>query len=762
MKKTKFFYIITILFLIFCQQNLLSEDLKGNFIGIVKDKELKKPLQGVTIKILNTKFGTFTDKEGRFEIKDIPVGKYAVQFTYIGYEKFILQNVFVNTAMPMDMIIELTPKVIELGTAEVRAGYFIKEVESATSTQTLNFDDIKSAPGVQEDVIRATALLPGVGVTSAGRNDLIVRGGAPFENLFIVDDIEIPNINHFGSQGSSGGPLSIINIDFVKDVKFSSGGFEAKYSNKLSSLTDIKLRQGNKEKFGTILNLSATGFGMNFEGPISKNSTILFSLRRSYLDLIFKAAGFSFIPEYWDLQTKIVWDINDRNSLSYLLIGALDDVTFNNDNEDNRFKNSRILAPEQRQYFTGLSWQRLFNNGYAKFIIGRTFTSFNTSQLDSNLNNIFKNISSEGEISLKADFFFEIAKKTNLNFGNQFKYASKLEYNINIPGFVRTDKDGNPVPLEVDTNFNAFNNSTYINLTSAIGQFRYTLGGVLNYYSITNPEFYFSPRILALYQINEVSALALSLGRYYQPPSYIWLVGGYNQNLKALRADQIVLSYNHTPLEDVKVQLEIYNKWYSNYTARIFRPQAVLSPSGFDDVTNDIPFGLEPLQSSAKGYSRGIELFIQKKLSEIPLYGLLSLTLSESKFTSIDNIERVSAFDQTFILNLSLGYRFNSEWEVVSKFRFSTGLPTTPYTNTGQLDFSKYNQGERLPVFHQLDLRIDKTWFFKNLSMVTYIDVQNIYGRKNISQLRWNSRTKNVEYSTSIGVLPSIGITIMF
>jgi len=316
--------------------------------------------------------------------------------------------------------------------------------------------------------------------------------------------------------------------------------------------------------------------------------------------------------------------------------------------------------------------------------------------------------------------------------------------------------------LKTDTNFTAFKNSTYINFTSAIGHLKYTIGGRLNYYSTTNPELYFSPRLLGSHQINDVSAIALSLGRYYQPPSYIWLVGGYNDNLKALRADQIVLSYNHIPLENVKVQLEIYHKWYSNYTARKFRPQAVLSPNGFDDVTNDIPFGLEPLESTGEGYSRGIELFIQKKLSEIPLYGLLSITLSESKFKSIDKQERLGSYDQTLILNFSFGYRFNTEWEFASKFRASTGLPTTPYLNNGQLDFTKYNEGERLPIFHQLDVRLDKTWFFDYLTMVTYIDIQNLYGRKNVSQLRWNPRTKSTEYSKSIGILPSIGITVMF
>lgn len=735
---------------------------KGIISGTVISKTTQQPLQSITVRVLNTNFGAFTDSKGKFQINNIPNGTYSVQFTGVGYEKYVQTDVMVNSAMPRKLEIQLIDKIIELQGAEVRASYFIKNAETVTSTQSLSYEDIRRSPGAQEDVIRATALLPGVAVTSAGRNDLIVRGGAPFENLFVVDNIEIPNINHFGSQGATGGPLSIINIDFVRDVSFSSGGFGSKYGNKVSSITNIQLRNGNEDMFGGKLNLSATGFGLGLEGPVTDKGSFLFSARRSYLDLIFKAAGFSFIPEYWDFQTKINYNINQNNSLSFLGIGALNTVTLNNSTQDDRYGNSRVQVPNQNQYFSGLTWQTLFKDGFGRFTLGRTFTTYNTSQKDSNLVEIFKNLSDEGETSLKTDFEFKLNSSMDIMIGNQIKYASKLTYDINIPGYIRTDLNGVPQELKIDTAFSSFKNSSYVSLTTAIGNHKITAGGRLDYYDITEPKFYFSPRLSVIYQLNDVSAITFSGGRYYQAPSFIWLVGGSKEPLKAIQADQLVLGYDHTPMEDLKVQLEVYYKWYSNYPGRVWRPQSVLAPSGFDDINNDIPFGLEPLSMTASGFSRGAELFIQKKLSEIPLYGLLSLTFSETKFKSLDGIERTGAFDSRFIMNFSLGYKFTNDWEIAGKFRASTGLPTTPFLTNGKLDYTKYNEGERLPFFHSLDIRVDKKWNFSKMALTTYIDIQNVYGRKNVAQIRWNPRINDAEYSTNLGVLPSIGINLEF
>lgn len=693
---------------------------------------------------------------------NVPTGVYSVRISSIGYETYIASDVTITSGRPTMLEIELAERVLMLDAAEVTASFFSNTIEASTSTQSFNFEEIRRAPGVQEDVLRATALLPGVNVTAAGRNDLIVRGGAPYENLFIVDNIEVPNINHFGSQGSTGGPLSIINLDFVRNVEFSAGGFPAKFGDKTSSLTHIKLRNGNESKFGGKATISASQFGLNLEGPVTEKGSFWFSARRSYLDFLFNAAGFSFIPEYWDFQGKFNYRLNQNNSLTFLAISAINTVKLNNDDLDARYDNSRITVPEQLQYFSGLTWKRTFSNGFTTVTLGRSYVNFETYQNDSTLTEIYRNNSKEGEISFKTDLVIQTGSGSELTVGNRLKYGSKLDYDILIPGYLRTDDEGTPQPLRIDTTLNSIKNATYASYTFTAGKSKVTAGGRLNYFDFTEEQFYFAPRLSYTYSINEKHSLITSLGSYYQSPSYLWLIGGTEGKLSAIKADQAVVGYRHNPRPDLLVQVELFYKLYDKYPGRIWRPQAVLAPAGFQDATSDIPFGLEPIDYDASGYSRGIELFVQKRFSEIPIYGLFSVTLSESAFKSLEGKERPGAYDTPFIMNLAVGYRFNSKWEVSSKFRAAEGIPTTPFDELGQLDFSRYNEGERLPFFHSLDVRVDRRWNFSKLGLIAYIDIQNVYNNQAVSSRRWDEREQKVIENTSIGILPTIGVSLEF
>lgn len=738
----------------------------GSVEGRVVNATTKEPLVGATVQLVGTQLGAISRAEGKFTIKKIPNGVYTLKVTSLGYRPELVSDVVIGTGKPYTLTVELLEQAVQIEAAEVEADYFRRTNEAITSTQLLNAEDIRRAPGVQEDVVRAVALLPGVGVTQAGRNDLVVRGGAPFENLFLVDNIEVPNINHFGSQGSTGGPLSLINIDFVRETQFSTGGFSTQFGDKVSSVTNIKLREGNDERFAGEVNLSATGFGVIAEGPIPGNGSFLASVRRSYLDLIFKAAGFGFIPEYWDFQLKTVNRIDSKNSIEFLTIGALNSVTLNNDDADKRFDNSQVATPQLGQYFSGITWKTLFENGYANITLGRTWTRFETSQNDSNLVTIFRNNSTEGETSLRADFIVQFSDKFDLSFGNIAKYASALDYNIILPGFLRVDQAGNQRPLTVDTSFTTFRNGTYFYANySATENLRITGGARVDFYPFLDDQtLYFSPRAALRWSFDDTRGVTLSAGRYVQSPSWIWLVGDTqnSQTLRAITANQAVLSYDHVLASDLKFQVEGYYKVYDNYPARVFRPQAVLAPAGFDDVTSDIPFGLEPLAGVGTGTSYGAEIFLQKKLSDVPLYGLLSLSVNKTTVTGIDGIERAGSFDTRFIGNLAVGWRIDSEWEISGKVRAATGLPTTPFNSDGTLDFTRWNAGERLPFFHSADLRIDKRWPFAGFQLITYIDIQNIYARKNVSGIRWNAREGRAELNESIGILPSIGINIEF
>ncbi|MBA3855071.1 MAG: TonB-dependent receptor, partial [Gemmatimonas sp.] len=688
----------------------------GTITGTVVVSGTEQPIVGAQLVVEGSDRRAVSDEQGRFVILGVAPGVWRLQVRAIGYRPVIIPDVVVGSGKPTTLAIRLLPAPIDVAAVEVRAAYFTPAVEGTTSTQTLSAEAIRRAPGVQEDVVRAVALLPGVGVTQPGRNDLVVRGGAPFENLFLVDGIEVPNINHFGTQGSTGGPLSLINVDAVEQASFSAGGFAAKYGDRTASVTSITLREGNRRQFGGEFTLSATGGFAVAEGPLGERGSFYVSARRSYLDLLFKAAGFGFVPAYSDLQVKAVQDIGSRDKLSFLFIGADGTVTFFNDEADQRYDNSRVAAPSQRQYFSGLTWRRLVPRGIFDLTLGRTWTSFETIQNDS-LNppsTIFRAFSTEGEQSLRADLTLQASTRTEINVGAIARYASDLSYDLLLPGPLRTDATGTPRPLTVDTTFTADRQALYGSVAyQATPKLRATIGLRGDRYGFLDGTMRASPRLGLRFSLTDRTALSASAGRYWQTPSFIWLVGDpSNALLDPFRADQAVAGIEHLLRDDVKLQFEVYAKGYAQYPRRLFRPQAVLSPSGFDDVTSDIPFGLEPLAATAKGRSLGAELFIQKQLSDIPLFGLASVSVARTTFDGADGVSRPGSFDTRAIGNAVLGWRPNAKWEISGKFRIASGLPTTPFitsgADAGRQDFTQWNEGERLPVFHSLDLRVDR------------------------------------------------------
>jgi hypothetical protein len=741
---------------------------RGAVSGRVMDAVTERPVAGADVALEGTALRTTADASGVYRLQNVPPGVYRLVVRAIGYTPYVQSDVVVGSGKPYTVNVMLNPQAVRLEAVEVRPSYFRAPERAGANTRVLGREETRRAPGVQEDVVRAVALLPGVSITSAGRNDLFVRGGAPYENLFVVDGIQVPNVNHFGSQGSTGGPLSLINIEFLQEATFSAGGYGAKYGDRTASFTNIRLREGNGDRLSGELNLSATGFGLILEGPLPGNGSFLGSLRRSYLDLIFRAADFSFVPRYWDFSFKTAHRIGRSNTLSFLAIGALDRVDFFNETADDRFDNSRILAPEQNQYFTGLTWKHFLSSGTLTVTLGRTFTKFNSEQRDSLGQSIFRSLSSEGENALQADLALEPGRRTTLTFGAVAHYASDLTYDVLLDGFYRLDADGIPSTLAVDTTFNAFRIAGYGEVGYGVSsRLTATLGARVTHYAFVG-ETRLDPRIGARYALGRNTALIGSAGRYHQPPSYIWLIGDPANpgTLDPIRSDQVVLGVERQLRPDTKLQIEAFYKWYGSYAARGFRPQAVLAPSGFEDVTNDIPFGLEPLASVGTGRSYGVEVFVQKKLSAVPLYGLVSLTFTHSEFESLDSETRPGAYDGHVIANILAGYRFNDAWEVSGKFRLATGLPSTPFVTegiyTGRLDFSQYNAGPRLPLFNSLDVRVDRRWSFRSWQLELYVDIQNIYGRKNVSGYRWNPRDQAPEADESLGILPTIGVNLQF
>jgi hypothetical protein len=743
----------------------------GTLTGRIVDAVSRRGIAAARVTLLGLDRNDMTDGTGGYRFTNVPPGQYRLQVIAIGFRPLIRTDLRIGSGRPLQIDIALEPLPYELETIEVQPNYFEESLRAPTASETLEAEQIRRAPGVQEDVVRAVALLPGVGVTSGGRNDLIVRGGAPFENLFLVDGLPVPNINHFGTQGSTGGPLSLINIEFVDQAQFSSGGFGVAYGDRTASLTSIRLREGNRERFSAIANLSATGFGLIAEGPIGKRASFMVGVRRSYLDLLFKLADFSFIPAYWDATLKVNYTLDDRNRLSFTAIGALDEVTFNNTTVEDREDNSRILAPDQKQYFAGLTWDHYLRRGLLSVTLGRTFTDFRTSQLAFTTPPVplVANQSREGITTLRAALSWQASNRLRFEVGNLLKWGDDLRYQVFVDGAVRTDQNFNPEPLTVDTSFTTLQNASYAELDYDLSRrLTATLGTRVQYYDYLTQAWRADPRLGLAYGLSPTSSLTMTVGRFHQAPSFIWLVGdpGNPEQLVPIRSDQLIGGYRRLVRPDLKFQVEGFYRRYRDYPARVFRPQAVLAPTGFEDATTDIPLGLEPLVSTGTGTTYGAELLIQKRFSDTPWYGLLSTSLARAEFTSLEGRPRTGQYDTRFIMTLGAGYRLSRSWEINAKWRLASGLPTTPYIESGpdegRLDFTRYNEGSRLPTFYALDVRVDRRWSFPGLQLEVYPDIQNLTNRQNVSGVRWDFSTQSVEANESIGILPTIGVNVEF
>lgn len=738
----------------------------GSIVGRVVSTANGAGIEGARVEVLGNGRIANTGALGRYLLDSVPVGAWRVRATAIGFEPVVLTDILLGSGKPFELELRLAPRVVEVTEIVVDAPDFQPGIESATSTGNLSAEDVRRAPGAQEDVVRAVALFPGVAVTTGGRNDLAVRGGAPYENLFLVDGLEVPNINHFGNQGSTGGPLTILNIDFIREASFSSGGFGVQYGDRTASLESFSLREGNSERLAGEVNLSATGFGIIGEGPMGKNGTFLASVRRSYLDLVFRAADFSFIPEYWDAQVKLTQRIGTRSALSLIAVGALDNIILADATADDRLDNSRVAAPDQKSYFTGLTWNYSLPKGLLTVTLGRTWTRFSTSQYDTLLAPVYLNRSEEGDNSLKTELAWQFTPRVQVTFGNTLRIADQLDYRVLLAGEYRTDSLNQPQPLAVDTTFTALRNATYAQASFFVGNVRLTAGLRGDWYQFIG-AFRVAPRVGANIPVGTSGSLNLSLGQYYQAPPFIWLVGdpGNVDRLKPIRATTGIVGYERLFRPDLKGQVEAYYKRYTDYAARLYRPEAVLQPAGFDDVTSDIPSGLEPLSSIGTGRSYGVEVQVQKKFSTVPLYGLVSLTANRSEFAGVDSVYYTGAFETRFIGNLLAGWRFNPRWEVSGKYRVATGLPYTPFATSGSLegerDFASYNQS-RLPTFSAVDIRVDRRWSFQSVQLDVYIDIQNLFGKKNIVGTYWNERTQQEDFDTALGVLPTIGVNVEF
>jgi len=763
--------------------SLLTAQITGTISGRVIDERSQKPLIGTNVIVLDANFGTSTDQDGNFVISNIPVGTYRLRFDFIGYEPQLKTDVVVISANPVTVNIELSESILEGEVVTVTGGYFTQEKKIQTSTIGLSKEEIRRFPGGFEDVVRTVSTLPGVAINSAGgRNDLLVRGGGPSENLYVINNIEVPNINHFGTQGNSSGSLSFVNLDFVEDVTFSTGGFSARFGDKMSSVLSLKMIDKIPPGIESKWTVSATQYGFNFDLPINQKGNFIFSARQSYLDLIFKAAGLPFVPVYTDFNIIGNYNITPKDKLFFIGLSAIDNIERDQSTLEKKVTNAGLLDNSQYQGISGLNYRRLLNSGYIDVTLTNSLFRYDFSQMNENEEKYFKSDADEMETSAKIQHYWVKSKSIGLRTGISTKFVK----NTNSTTFADSiyDRSGNKLPIALFGLPQTIDESIDANKYSFYSEFDWLATSKLNvnagirgdYYQFIDKKFYIAPRLSLKYSVNSKLKIRASGGIYYQSPSYVWTSNPFNSGLKALQNNMGVIGTDYLLRDDIRLSFEGYYKDYSNLpsgTISGVNDHIVINNTGtgFGGRDDDFQsFGYFNLNSQGAGNAYGAEFLVQKKYSSIPLYGLMSFSYSKSELLANDGNTYPGQYDQRFIFNITGGYIFNSKWEIAGKFRYFTGVPyTTVYRPSENPVRQGYIQNipdeyldNRTDAGHHLDIRIDRYFNFPSWTLIVYLDIQNVYNFKIPQRPNYDFWDDSIVTSSSIGVLPSIGISAEF
>ena len=779
-----------ILFILFFLQGILSFAQNTGFIsGTVLDKNSQKPLAGASIQLNPGGKGQTTAENGTFRFSGIEPGSYAITISSINFKTITLSNVMVTTGNENILSIELEPDPNALENVVVsgrRNTARAASLENPLSVQRLTIEDIKANPGGNFDISKVIQSLPGVGGGVGGggfRNDIIIRGGAPSENVFYLDGIEVPIINHFSTQGAGGGPQGILNVSFIEDVKLSTSAFDARYDNTLSSVFQFKQKSGNPNRLQGNIRLSATELAATLDGPLSKKTTFLASARRSYLQLLFKAIDLPIRPNYWDFQFKTTTKINDKLTLNVLGVGAIDEFSFAVPKEATPEKLYAISSSpfiNQWSYTVGVSLKKLINKGYWNLALSRntldnTVDKFEDNQDPKDIERTLKINSRETENKLRFDV------TNNLN-GWKLSYGAVLQLvDFDNSFFQRfrpalTDGQGNIIQEAVILTSN--NNADFVryggfaqagkrfmdNRLSVNFGLRMDANTLAN--SSSNPFEQLSPRVGLSYALSNKWSVSASYGTYYRLPSYsqmafvqpgsavteAWVNPG-----EYIKSTHYVAGFEYLPSQTLRFTVEGFYKKYSNY------PVSILDGISLANKGTDFgAIGNEPVTQNGEGNAYGFEIFAQQKLSKRS-FGIVSYTYYRSEFSGTDGRLIPAAWDNRHLLSLTWGYKFKRNWELGLKFRYQGSAPYTPFDmtesqlnyltlGTGVNDFTQTNN-QRLTAFNAGDVRIDKKWYFSRFTLDLFLDVTNWYGAVNygLPQYTFKRNDANTDFVTTDG-----------
>lgn len=726
---------------------------KGKLEGKIFDASDNQPVPFANVVIKGSTNGTVTDLDGNFKFENLEPGYINLQITYIGYKPETSVDIFISNSNKAYIEIGLSPSSLQIADVEVRANPFVKRDDALVSVQKIGIKEIETNPGSNRDISRVIQSFTGVGYTPNFRNDVIIRGGGPSESKFYLDDVEIPVLNHFSTQGASGGPVGILNADFLSSVSFYSGSFPSNRGNALSGVFEFTQKDGNNEKLGFQGAIGASEASFTMDGPIGNNSNFILSVRRSYLQFLFSAIGLPFLPTFNDYQFKAKIDLDKKNQLRIISIGALDNMVLNtgieNPDPSQEYILSQLPVNNQWSYVFGVVYKHFFQHGFHTLVYSRNMLDNNFYKYpenDESQPRILDYQSRESENKAR----YELSYKMNNysvrgSIGSEFsKYANATSQRVFI--------NGNPVSFNYSSELNMIKYGGSLQISGKYFDESVTvsLGTRFdgNNYNdeMRNPLKQFSPRLSASYNFILNHKLNFGIGRYYQLPSYTTLgfrdEGGalLNQNVNYIGADHINLGLEKAVSDKMLISFEGFYKDYFHYPIDVYTGISLAnSGADYSGVA-----GATQVESSGEGRAYGFEVLYRLRLDGFNF--ITAYTFVRSSFSGMDGTLVPSSWDSRHLLTITSTKEFKKNWSAGLKWRFSGGLPYTPYDleNSAIVDVWNATGGpvynynllntERYNIFHQLDLRVDKKFFLDKYTLMVYVDIQNAYNYKNESQ----------------------------
>jgi len=767
-----------------------SQEITQTIRGVIVDKQSQMTLPGVSIVLLNSNplKGAATDIDGKFKLIEIPIGRIGLQVTFVGYKPIVLNNLVLSSAKELVLNLELEESVNSLDEFRVIANDDKKKAlnEMATvSSRVFTVEETSRYAGSLGDPSRMAANYAGVSAIGDDRNDIIIRGNSPLGLLWRLDGINIPNPNHFGSMGSTGGPVSILNNNLLANSDFMTGAFPAQYGNAIGGAFDLNMRTGNNEKREFIGQVGFNGFELGAEGPMAKKGSYLVSYRYSTLDLMNKVVDLNFggIPQYQDVSFKIDIPTGLKYGRFTLFgIGGLSYIELLDSKKDSTdktyFENPSDLYYGSDMGVIGLSHLYFFNETLRGKLSLAVSGTRNEIRIDSLFNNDQDKVLSYGNKSheLKYSAIYNITKKFNakntLNIGviadkMNYHYADSM-YDVNDKYRILTNFDGSANLLQNHVQWQ----HRFTDLLTLNTGFHY------QYFTFNNTSAV-EPRAGIKWNFSEKQTISFAAGMHsqLQPMSIYFLetnngngsIERTNQELEMTKSNHYVLAYDYSFNDNLRFKFETY--YQDLYDVPVEKEASTFSTSNIG-ADYGVP-NVDSLENSGSGKNYGIEITLEKFFTN-NYYFLLTGSFYESKYTTIDGIERNTAFNGNYTLNGLFGAEFNLDKNKKNVLTISAkgtaaggkryipiDLDKSGVAGQAVYDYDNAYKNKYADYFRS-DLKIGYKRNGKKTTQEWAVDIQNITNRNNIFQVVYDQKENKLKKEYQQGIFPMVTYRILF